>query len=203
MLVFACAVAALSLAASGDAFAQEEEIGAFPVAFTVAESDGVPVRDDAWIDAELARAEELFGPHGVHVKRASRRAMGDEHTRMVTRADRDGLAPLVQPGVINVFVVESLKDVDEADRMRFGVHWRLLSRPTTRYVILSSAAPVTVLAHELGHYFGNPHSAVPDNVMSYVRTGAEIFFDAAQIATIRRTARSIIATKEISLLPEP
>jgi hypothetical protein len=109
----------------------------------------------------------------------------------------------LKPGVINVFVVESLKDVDEENRYRFGVHWRPSTRPGARYVILSSTAPATVLVHELGHYFGNPHSTVADNVMSYVRTGADVFFDAPQIATIRATARRAIATHEVTLLPEP
>jgi hypothetical protein len=54
-------------------------------------------------------------------------------------------------------------------------------------VILSATARPTVLAHELGHFFGNGHSTVPNNVMSYIRTDAEVFFDNKQIGVIKRT----------------
>jgi hypothetical protein len=40
----------------------------FGVAVHVAEPEGAPVRDDAWIGAQLAEAERLFGPVGVHFR---------------------------------------------------------------------------------------------------------------------------------------
>jgi hypothetical protein len=82
--------------------------------------------------------------------------------------------------------VESLRDVDEPDRYRMGVCWR--RGDGKPYVIVSATARPTVLAHELGHFFGNGHSSVPNNVMSYIRTDAEVFFDAKQIAIVRSTA---------------
>jgi hypothetical protein len=65
-----------------------------------------------------------------------------------------------------------------------GVAWTF--GQATRYVILAAYAKEAVLAHELGHYLGNPHSAVPDNVMSYERKGGELFFDEAQGRVMRR-----------------
>lgn len=179
--------------------AGESPIGTFPVAFAVAERDGAPVRDGAWLDAQLARAERLFGPHGVHLVRASRRTIDARFARLETRADRDALAALLLPRVINVFVTGALKDVDEPNRWRFGVHWRPTHATGKRYVILSGEAPTGVLAHELGHYFGNPHSKTPDNVMSYERTGqVEPFFDDAQIRIVRATARAVLASREVA-----
>ena len=51
------------------------------------------------------------------------------------------------------------------------------------------------MAHELGHFFGNPHSSTPNNVMSYNRTGAEVFFDDAQMRTIRVWAKRHVAER--------
>ncbi len=181
--------------------ADEPTIATFPIVFAVTQNAGDPVREDAWLDEQLAFAESLFGPHGVHFKKAARRLVGSLHAELETRADRDALFSLTRPGVINVFVVSSLRDVDEKERFRFGVHWRPSQQPTSRYVILSATAPPSVLAHELGHYFGNPHSPTPNNIMSYTRTGGTLFFDDAQLARVRATARRCLQEREI--LPVP
>lgn len=179
----------------------ESEIGTFPIYVSVAEEDGAPVQDGAWIDAQIARAEQLYAPHGVHLKRAARRTIAEEHANLVTRADRDRLMAFLQPGAINVIVVGTLKDVDEKDRWRSGVHWRPAPNIARRFIILAATAAPTVLAHELGHYFGNGHSAVTNNVMSYSRTSEEVFFDDAQIRTIRASARVILQSKEVRAVP--
>ena len=45
------------------------------------------------------------------------------------------------------------------------------------------------IGHELGHYFGNPHSPTPNNIMSYTRDGVTPpFFDSLQIRRIRTHA---------------
>ena len=36
----------------------------------------------------------------------------------------------------------------------------------------------TTLAHELGHFLGNGHAYVKNNLMSYERDGGEVFLDA-------------------------
>ena len=182
--------------------ADEPTIATFPIAFAVMQKDdGEPVREDAWLDEQLAHADDLFGPDGVHFKKTSRRLVGSMYAALETRGDRDALRLQTRPGVINVFVVASLRDVDEKERFRFGVHWRPSQDPKSRYVILAAGAPPSVLAHELGHYFGNPHSPTPNNIMSYTRTGAPPFFDDAQLAKIRVTARRCLQERE--LLPVP
>lgn len=194
-------MASLLLASPAEG-ASPDDIGELPVDVAVATDAGTPVRDAAWVDAELARAEQLFGPHGVHFRRVGLRSLDDSAAHMVTRADRDRLVSAYRPGVINVVVVGTLMDVDEAERLRFGVHWHYRPGPERRYIILSSFAPPTVLAHELGHYFGNPHSTVPDNLMSYTRTpGHEVFLDEAQVRIIRARAREILATREVVAAP--
>ena len=124
--------------------------------------------------------------------------MGAEHAAMEDRSDRHALGDLLAADSINVFVVVSLRDVDDPSVMRQGVHWRPHGRRHLHYIILSSVAGETTLAHELGHFFGNPHSDTPDNVMSYSRDGAvPPFFDDAQLRRIRRFARRLLREREI------
>jgi hypothetical protein len=82
--------------------------------------------------------------------------------------------------------------------MRRGVHWHSQSHPGKHYVILSSIAGPNVLAHELGHYLGNPkHSEVPGNLMSYQRAEGPPFLDAIQVRRIQRTLRGYLKSGEL------
>jgi hypothetical protein len=174
-------------------------VPAVPLLFSVAlaSEGGAPVCDAAWVEAQLAEMETLFGPIGVHAVEVGSRTINARHANLETRADRDALAAEVRPGVVNVFVVGSLMDVDEPPRMRRGVHWRVLARPKTRYVILASEAMPTVLAHEMGHYYGNGHSQVVDNLMSYERTGGPLHLDDWQKHVIEEGARRAFASGEL------
>ncbi len=165
----------------------------FALAMAIAVKDGAPARDDAWIDAQIADANALFVPVGVRFRWQLRKEIPARHAEIHTRADRDALAPLVEKNVIDVFVVAALEDVDEPGRYRKGVAWT--SRPSgARFVVLSGEAPRTVLAHELGHIFGNPHTDVPDNLMSYRRAGGPIFLNDGQVARITSFSQRFLET---------
>ena len=166
----------------------------FGVSFAIAEEEKHPVQPDAWIEAQLASAEKLFGPLGVHFRWTQKKPLAAEHTRLESRRDRDVLEAELERGVINVFVVASLRDVDDPSLYRMGVCWRRGNEGKPYLVVAASARP-TVLAHELGHFFGNPHSSTPNNVMSYVRTDAEVFFDEGQMRTIRVWAKRHVADR--------
>ncbi len=165
----------------------------FPISIVVAVDNAAPAQSDAWISAQIDDANALYGPLGIRFRWTLRREMSAEHAEMHSRADRDGLAPLVDKNVIDVFIVKALEDVDEPGRYRKGVAWT--SKPDgKRFLIVSAIAPRTVLAHELGHFFGNGHSDVPDNLMSYSRTGAPVFFDDAQIDRIHLFSERFLAS---------
>lgn len=188
LAVFAVGIAPLT--------ARAEEARTYGLSIAVAQKDGAPVRDDRWIDAQIADANRLFAPSSVSFRWTHQKALPSAHTELHSREDRDVLTRRTEGGVIDVFVVAELEDVDEPGRLRMGVCWtsRLDKK---RYVALASSAMPTVLAHELGHFFGNPHSLVVDNVMSYSRTGATAFFDDAQLATIRTFSRRFFETKRL------
>jgi len=184
------------------ALAKESAIPSLPLVVSVADEDGPdgpkPARDAAWIEAQLAQVERLFGVHGVHFEVRAPRKLPNRFAHLETRADRDALASSLAPGVVNVFVVASLRDVDDPSRMRMGVHWRPRKTPNKHYAIVAASAMPTTLAHELGHFFGNPHSPVINNVMSYERTDDELlFFDPAQVKRIKSFARNYVRAREL------
>jgi hypothetical protein len=155
----------------------------------------MPVAQPAWLAQQIAQAQDLFAPFGVAFVRQDAPPLGPGAEPLETRADRNALAARVAPHVINVFIVGSLRDVDEPARMRRGVHWH--SPTGVHYVIVIASAPPSVLAHELGHFFGNAHSQTPDNVMSYERTGASVFFDEAQGQRIEARVRAYVQSGEL------
>jgi hypothetical protein len=197
----ACAVglAVLSLqvpAALADASRPIE----LPIRFAVASEQARDPDLANWLETQLAQANRIFASAGVAFERVELVPIDAQHARLRTRADRHALREQVSPRVINCFVVNYLEDVDEPGRERQGVHWHAGGDPDVHYVILSLRAGPDVLAHELGHFFGNPrHSDVPGNIMSYVRGPDLPFFDPRQIANIRRRIRRYLRDGELVL----
>ncbi|HMI89587.1 MAG TPA: hypothetical protein VK550_36185 [Polyangiaceae bacterium] len=152
--------------------------------------DGERVVDDAWVDAQWAAVDRLYADIGIRFERRWAEPLPATSARLETKDDRDALGAYFVDGVINVFFVKALLDIDEIGRIRMGVCWRTPSRK--RFVAVASNAKPTVLAHELGHFLGNGHSKVVDNVMSYDRTGRPVFFDATQKKTMRTTALQLL-----------
>lgn len=182
------------------------EATSLPVVITVAEDDGAPVVTDEWLATQLENANAIFEPSGLVFQLESKGAMGPEHARLENRRDRHHLGRLLHPQRIDVFIVRSLRDVDEPERFRQGVHWRPRGDeypPRAHFVIVSSIAGPTVLAHELGHYFGNGHSDVPGNIMSYERGDRPPFFDEEQVARIRFSTRRFVRREELLTLARP
>jgi hypothetical protein len=212
-LVIASLVAAtaLSLAPSTEAHGRapaprDEPIPAVPVSVAIAQRADKGVVDEAWIDAQLAQAERLFGGAGIPLRKVETRALPERFAQLETRADRDALAPSIRRGVINVFVVESLRDVDDTTLFRMGVHWRPRKAPAQHYVIVAASAAPTTMAHEIGHFFGNGHSKTLNNLMSYQRSGDAVFLSEEQQKTSRSFCRLYLRIKELDpklALPAP
>ncbi|HGG57543.1 MAG TPA: hypothetical protein ENK31_07085 [Nannocystis exedens] len=85
---------------------------------------------------------------------------------IISRSDRDRLGrPYFSRGLVHVFVVGSLANVDDPGEIR-GVHWRDRSNTARRWIILSSIAGPMTLTHELGHFFSLPHSRYENSLMN-------------------------------------
>jgi hypothetical protein len=175
----------------------EDELTRLPLWVHLTRSRGEDVATRAFIERQIARANEIFAPYGVGFElRTLSPSRGP--SLVERRADRDALASEAKAGAINCFVVASLIDVDEPPRVRRGVHWHAGNLPGAHYVILSAIAEPEVLAHELGHFLGNPrHSEVPGNLMSYQRGEGLPFLDAAQQRRVRAAIRDYRRSGEL------
>jgi hypothetical protein len=175
-----------------------------PVVVHVAQVAGKPVAPPAFIAERIARANQIFAAYGVGFTVTRAIVLAESHARLESRADRDALAADAQRGVIDCFVVESLRDVDEPERVRRGVHWRSTTRRGAHFVIVSVIGGVDVLAHELGHFLGNPeHSDTPGNLMSYQRGDGLPFLDTRQVARFRRALHHYLQRGELRALSKP
>jgi hypothetical protein len=182
----------------------EAPIAPLPVRLAVAANAEGPVVDEAWLAREIAEANRLHGAHGITFAVVERTSLAAGYAAIDSAADRDAISAERAAGVINVFVVGSLRNVDAPDRFIWGVRWRLLRDVSKDYVILSAIASPTTLAHELGHLLGLDHNAIVDNVMSYRRADrCKLGFDEAQGAKLRRTARSLVSRGVLRAAIEP
>jgi hypothetical protein len=190
-------IAALFLLGS---IVRASEPARIPLIFHVAELDGQAVTVARFIAEQLAAARAIYGPLGIELVERERVALASAHAELITRADRDALARYVRLGAIHCFVVARLMDVDEPGRERRGVHWHPRSKSQPSFLIVSKISKPYVLAHELGHLFGNPkHSDVPGNLMSYERTAQPPFLDPAQVRNVQRTLAALL--KNGTLVP--
>jgi len=173
--------------------ARADEAIRIPVVFHVAEREGAPVSAEAFIAEQLAAANAIYGPLGIELVERERLRTATKHADLLTRAQRDALAGYFKDGVINCFVVAKLMDVDEVGRERRGVHWRPRHSPRRSFLIVSRISGRYVLAHELGHYWGNQkHSDVAGNLMSYKRADGPPFLDGAQVLRVQQTLASML-----------
>jgi hypothetical protein len=167
------------------------------------EKDGktvhAPVVSKAFVEEQLKATAEIFGEFALSFTAGTKeRPLDGKMANLENRADRDAMADFMLPGVVNIYFVESLRDVDDPKKHRMGVTWRKLSNLKKKYVIVAASARETTLAHELGHFLGNDHSYVKNNLMSYDRDGGKVFLDATQGAKSRKTALALFASKELA-----
>ena len=193
------ALTATSPLIANDAWAKKPKaIPPLALEIVVAEHEGKPVVAADWLKRQIAETQRLMKPHGVNVGLVRRRKLSDDFAKLENADDRDALAAHLKPGAINAFFVNSLRDIHKPDRFIRGVRWRLRRDLRKDYVIVSSIAGPFTLCHELGHFLGNGHSYVVNNVMSYKHEDySKIRFDKRQGAKMRQVARRLLRTKKV------
>lgn len=156
-----------------------------------------------WIATQLASANEQFAAIDVGFEVVERDVVPAFAARIENRGERDQLGAMIDGRVIDVFVTGQLDDIDEAGAFIFGVTWR---HGTRKFVIISAPhAWPRVLAHELGHFFGLPHSTEPISIMNKTPRAEpppeQRRFSDRELATMRRQLRTLLRAKVIDTRP--
>jgi hypothetical protein len=159
-----------------------------------------------WVAKQLAGANRHFAPLDIGFQLASVDALPASAMHIETKADRNALAENRLGGkVIHVFVVGQLDDVENEGSIAYGVTWK---RPndSRRYLIISVQALERTLAHELGHFFGLPHSSYAVSIMNKTeRTEPPVdqrTFADEEIAAMRPVLERLLRGKVIVAVPK-
>ena len=84
------------------------------------------------------------------------------------------------------------------------MHWRYRGAQqalrSREYVVVTSGAPTTTLAHELGHLFGLNHAAASNNIMCSCRRGQTLVFTDVQQTQMRSGATAFVGRQGVMVL---
>lgn len=159
-----------------------------------------PAQDVAWVRGQIEQADRHFALIDTSFEIVAVDSVPASELEIDDRDERDALGhDRFTRGVVHVFVVGRLADVDIAGNQIRGVHWRERTDRTHRWVILSRIAGSLVLAHELGHFFGLPHSDYDISLMNKtVRLTplvSELTFAEPEVARMRKHRDRMLASK--------
>jgi hypothetical protein len=158
--------------------------------------ESAPRRVQRWVD----RANAALESYGIRVYVRALRYLPDGYEAVTRWRERRELAQYApSDGTIHVFAIEELdrpRRVQVRRRVR-GLHWRYrgLNRKLRQreYLVVTRSAPLTTLAHEIGHMFGLRHSNYADNIMCSCRRGSDVSFTADQGRDMRDGASQFVA----------
>jgi hypothetical protein len=139
-----------------------------------------------WLDAQVASANRYFAAFDVQFVVHERVPLEASHAVIETTRELASLDPLVDRAQIDVFVVASLV-VDRPDGGIIGICPGRAGHGG-RFVAVAVEEDPSVLAHELGHYFGLDHSTTRGNLMFAYVTSPPYVLDATQGTVITQLA---------------
>lgn len=154
------------------------------------------------LSAAIARANLALSPFQIELVVRAIEALPGSYGSITRRRDRRRIAHHApRDGTLHVFMVSNIEigSARSGDRSVRGLHWRysgvLRKLREREYVVVSGDAPVTTLAHEVGHFFGLDHSEREENLMCSCRRGPRQIFSARQGSVIRAGARGFLSAR--------
>lgn len=156
-------------------------------------TDAGPIAKPAWVERQLASANQHFAALDVGFQLVGVEALPASVERVEDAAERHALGRRIRGRVVDVFVTAQLDDVDGKGDTVYGVTWPAAGR---KFVILSTLAWERTLAHELGHVFGLPHSTYAVSIMNKTPREEppveERTFHADELAKMQRRLRTLV-----------
>jgi hypothetical protein len=174
----------------------------FGIVLHVVCHDGKAVKDAAWLAEQLSETQRHFAPLKVGFEVIQTRQLGGHFNAIRTRNDRDMLGyNRFTRRVLHLFLVGSVLNIHKPGEEIRGVHWRERNNRKRHWVVLSAIAPKWVLAHEIGHFFGLPHSKYLSSIMNKTpRTAPDPetwSFAAPEIRLMEKRKKGYLFTRQL------
>lgn len=157
--------------------------------------------DAGWLQTQLDVANDRLAVIGAGVQVVAVHQLPETAARIETVAQRTALGQHGEQTPLRWFVVAHLADAADPAAVRKGVTWR---NGKVFWIIESTSGMRWVLAHELGHVLGLPHSTQPASIMNKTPRlwppPWQIGFTAREQPVLRRTLARLLRDRRVSLV---